>query len=167
MRYLFLFILPLLVSCTTEKAASKYPSYVGDIELNQKIDNPNFKKCGDIKDYSFQYYNDSKGLQFIGEKIAIEKKAEGLRLKSDPNVNGYITIRFLVNCKGESGMFRVQQMNENYEEIIFEKKLTSKLLDFTKNLAGWIPKEIDGKKIDYYQYLTFKIENGKISKILP
>jgi hypothetical protein len=28
-------------------------------------------------------------------------------------------------------------------------------------------KEIKGLKVDYYQYLTYKIENGKVSEVLP
>ncbi|MEF9480397.1 hypothetical protein OWR28_24350 [Chryseobacterium sp. 1B4] len=41
------------------------------------------------------------------------------------------------------------------------------MLQFTKSLDGWMPKEIQGLKVDYYQYLTYKIENGKVSEVLP
>ena len=58
-------------------------------------------------------------------------------------------------------------MNENYVEENFDKDLTAKLLNFTKSLNGWVPKEIEGYKLDYYQYLTYKITNGKVSEILP
>lgn len=164
---LLILLLPLFTNCQTEKnVVSKYPANVGDITFDEKLDDPQFKRCLDER-YSFQYYNDSKGLQYKGEKIEIERKLEAIHLKSNPNSNGYITIRFVVNCEGQTGMFRVQQMNENYEEIAFDNKLTNQLLDFTKKLEGWIPKEYQGKKLDYYQYLTFKIENGKVSEILP
>ncbi len=164
---LLILLLSLFTHCQTEKnVVSKYPANVGDITFDKKLDDPQFKRCLDEK-YSFQYYNDSKGLQFKGEKIEIERKLETLHLKSNPDSNGYITIRFIVNCEGKTGIFRMQQMNENYEEIAFDNKLTNQLLDFTKKLEGWIPKEYQGKKLDYYQYLTFKIENGKVSEILP
>jgi len=45
--------------------------------------------------------------------------------------------------------------------------MEEKLLRFTKSLEGWIPKEIKGFKADYYQYLTYKIEDGKVSEVLP
>jgi len=160
-------LLPLFTHCQTEKnVVSKYPANVGDIAFDEKSDDSQFKRCLDEK-YSFQYYNDSKGFQFKGEKIELERKLETLNLKSNPASNGFITIRFLVNCEGKTGMFRVQQMNEHYEESAFDKNLNEQLLDFTKKLNGWMAKEYRGLKLDYYQYLTFKIENGKVSEILP
>jgi hypothetical protein len=48
-----------------------------------------------------------------------------------------------------------------------DEELENKLLKFTKSLDGWMPKEIKGLKVDYYQYLTYKIENGKVSEVLP
>lgn len=164
---ILLLLLPLLNYCQTAKnAIPKYPAHVGDLVFDEKLDDGVFKKClGD--EFSSQYYNDSKGFQFKGEKIEIERKLEKLNLKSTEKSNGFITIRFVVNCEGKTGLFRIQEMNENYEEKNFDQKLTKNLLDFTKKLDGWIPKEYLGRKFDYYQYLTFKIENGKVTEILP
>ena len=165
-KFLFvLFLLPTLLSCQSEKSMSKYPAHIGDIQFDEKLDDSDFKKCF-VDLGSFQYYN-FDGFQYKGEKFEIEKKLERLNLKSDKNSNGYITIRFIVNCEGKPGMFRVQQMNENYKEIAFDKTLTDQLLEFTKSLKDWMPKEYLGIKINYYQYLTFKIKDGKISEILP
>lgn len=160
-----LFLLPTFLSCQSEKSMSKYPAHVGDIQFDEKLDDSNFKTCF-VNPFSFQYYN-FDGFQYKGEKFEIEKKLERLNLKSDKNSNGYITIRFVVNCEGKPGMFRVKQMDENYKETVFDKTFTNQLLEFTKSLNEWIPKEYLGIKINYYQYLTFKIENGKVSEILP
>lgn len=164
--FLIILLIPLLINCQTEKAVSKYPSHVGNIEFDEKLDNPNFKRCLDEK-YVFQYYNDSKGFQYKSEKRGIEKEILTLNLPENKEANGYITIRFVVNCEGKSGMFRMQQIDNEYKEYTFDKKLSDQLLNFTKKLNGWIPKEIEEKKVDYYQYLTYKIENGKVSEILP
>lgn len=167
-NFIFIFfLLPLFTSCQTEKkAVSKYPAHVGDIVFDEKLDNGPFKKCFNT-DHGIQYYNDSKGFQYKGEKIVIEEKLRALSIKGEKKANGYITVRFLINCKGQTGLFRVQQMNFNYEEIQIDQNLVEQLLDFTKSLDQWIPKNLDGKEVDYYQYLTFKIENGKVSEILP
>ena len=167
MKHIFyiLFLLPILFSCQSEKAVNVYPNQVGDIELDEKLDDSNFKKCF-VDPFSFQYYN-FDGFQYKGEKLEIEKKLEKSNLISDKNSTGYITIRFVVNCEGKTGMFRVQQMDENYKEKVFDKKFINQLLDFTKSLDGWIPQEYLGIKINYYQYLTFKIKDGKVSEILP
>lgn len=164
---LILFLFPLLTSCQTEKTVvSKYPAHVGDITFDEKIDDPSFKRCLS-EDYRIQYYNDSQGFQYKGEKISIEEKLKSLNIEGDKKLKGHITVRFLVNCEGKSGLFRVQQMNQEYKETDVDKELANQLLTFTKNLNGWIPKKLNGKTVDYYQYLTYKIENGKVSEILP
>lgn len=171
MKNLFLFILliPLLMNCQTEKSTvSKYPSHVGDIVFDEKRDDQNFKRCFE-KDFGIQYYSgpSSASTQYRGEKIAIVKDLDKAKIVSPKNENGYITVRFLVNCEGKTGFFSVQQMNEEYKEVIFDKKFSDQILSFTKNLDGWIPMEVEGRTWDYYQYLTYKIENGKVSEILP
>lgn len=165
--YIF-FLLPVLFSCQSEKSVTVYPNQVGDIVFDKNIDHPDFKRCMD-KDYGIQYYsiNNSNGLQYKGEKFAIIQELEKLNLSSPKKTTGYITIRFVVNCEGKTGLFRIQQMNENYLEEKPDKDFSAKLLNFTKSLNGWIPIEIRGKKLDYYQYLTYKITDGKVSEILP
>ena len=164
---LLLFLIPLLANCQSEKnAVSKYPSHVGNITFDEKIDDFDFQRCLNEK-FAFQYYNDSKGFQYVGEKIEIDEKLKKINFKEDQNANGYVTIRYVVNCEGKTGMFRVQQMDSNYLQISFNKEMITQILNFTKNLKGWIPKEIQNRKIDYYQYLTFKIKNGNVSEVLP
>ena len=53
-------------------------------------------------------------------------------------------------------------MSSDLKDIALDEELENKLLQFTKSLDGWMPKEIKGLKVDYYQYLTYKIENGKV-----
>ena len=160
-----LFLLPLLSNCQSEKTSvSKYPANVGDLVFDEKLDG-NFKRCSEYD--SYQYYNDSKGFQIEGEKNKIIQEVQKLEFKENKNSNGYLTIRFVVNCKGETGIFRMQQMDSDYKAYKFDEALSSQILNFTKNLTGWIPKEIDGIKRDYYQYLTYKIVHGQVSEILP
>lgn len=162
-----MFLLPIFFSCQTEKTnVTVYPNHVGDILFDQNMDNPDFKRCMD-KDYGIQYYTDSQGYQYKGEKIAIIEELKRLNLSSSKKINGYITIRFVINCEGKTGLFRVQQMNKNYLEENLDKNFSDKLLNFTKSLNGWVSKENRGTKLDYYQYLTYKITDGKVSEILP
>lgn len=164
---LILFTLPLLGSCQTEKTGSKYPTHVGNIEFDEKIDDPNFKKCLPDGAYAYQYYNDGTGILYKGEKLAITRKLKQENIKSSKDINGYITVRFLVNCEGKTGLFRMQQMDDHYLEKELDRKFSAEILSFTKKLDGWIPKKIEGEKVDYYQYLTYKIEHGKVSEISP
>ncbi len=148
---------------------SKYPNTVGDIAFDDKLDEAGFKKCGALKDkpFSLQYYNVSREFDYKGEKIAIEEKLKKENISSEKKINGYITVRFLVNCEGKTGLFRLQHLNSDLKEVSLDEAMENKLLKFTKSLNGWMPKKIEGLKIDYYQYLTYKIEDGKVSEVLP
>lgn len=163
--FFILFFFSLLFNCQTEKTESKYPYQVGDIEFDAKLDDPNFKVCNYPKVY--QYYNFGDGFDYDGEKMTIIEELEKLNLKDSDSKSGYITIRFIVNCEGKSGWFRLAEMDSNYQVIKFDSKFSASLLDFTKNLKGWKTKVAKEKNVDYYQYLTFKIKDGKVSEILP
>ncbi len=158
------------VSCKSQSEFKKpytYLRHVGDIEFDNKLDDPNFTPCFSDS-LIFQYFNMSTGLQYEGEKIAIDSYFEKFYKPINSNQTGWIRIRFIVNCKGETGRFRVLQSDEDFIETTFDKKITTQLLNLTMALNRW--KTInnnEGSPIDYYQYLTFKIYKGKITKILP
>ena len=159
---LFLFF-SLIISCQSEKILH---AQVGDIQFDAKLDDPGFKKCSE---YAQQYYTEGQGYQYEGEKYLIEEDLDKFyKIPQNTNgENGYITVRFLVNCEGKTGLFRVSQMSDNYAEKLFPKEIISQLLNFTKNLNGWQNMKFKNKKFDYYQYLTYKIEDGKVLEILP
>ena len=164
---LIFILLTTLYSCgQTQEKKAIYPLQVGDINFDSKIDDPTFKLCDE--DRVHQYYNFGKGLQYKGEKQAINEhfKSE-LKTNEQKDESGVLTIRFIVNCNGETGRFRVQGMNNDFNEQNFSDNITNQLLSLTKKLNGWIVGEIEGKKYDYYQYLAFKIENGKLIEIMP
>ncbi|PRY05333.1 hypothetical protein CLV24_13013 [Pontibacter ummariensis] len=139
---------------------------VGDIYFNSKIDDPDFKVCDDNN--VLQYYNFGNGIQYEGEKLAINKYFIGeLKSKGLKKDTGYITIRFIVNCEGRLGRFRVQEMGNDFNEKEFSSDLKNQLLNLTKGMSGWMVGEHQGKSYDYYQYLTFKVEGGSLVEIMP
>ncbi|MCA4895297.1 MAG: hypothetical protein ING84_09865 [Cytophagales bacterium] len=153
-------------SCQKSKAQkSVYPNHVGDTAFDEKIDDPNFKVCttGRIP----QYYEFGKSLQFKGEKPAIDKHFEILKQNESTAESGYITIRFIVNCEGKTGRYRIEEMSNDYQPMSFDKNLVEKILTLTKELSGWIVGGNPEQPVDYYQYLTFKIEGGKLIEIMP
>ncbi len=139
---------------------------MGNIEFDEKIDDPNFKVCDE--DQVRQYYNFSKGFQYKGEKARVhEHFKNGLKDKEQVDETGFLTIRFIVNCEGVTGRFRIQGMDAGYNEKEFNKEIVAEFLVLTKKLDGWVIGEEEGIKRDYYQYLTFKLENGKLREIMP
>lgn len=167
-RIITIFILPItLYSCGQAPVKkTEYPLQVGDIYFDPKIDDPSFKLCDENR--VLQYYNFGKGLLYKGEKVKLnEHFKDGLIKKEQKKETGFLTVRFIVNCEGKPGRYRVQGMDYEYKEKKFNNDLTSQLLSLTKQLDGWMIGEYEGKAYDYYQYLTFKIENGKLIEIMP
>lgn len=146
--------------------AAKYPRWIGDIEYDPKLDDPDFQVCNEADVY--QYFNHAEGLQYRGEKRAIEAMFQKLyRPVAAPKAKGLIRIRFMVNCAGKTGRFRLIGMDENYQPLVFPKAICNQLLDISKKLDGWEKLPNAEEPTDYYQYLSFKIEQGAIKEILP
>jgi len=78
-----------------------------------------------------------------------------------------IRIRFIVNCAGDTGRFRILGMDKDYKQKEFSPSITDQILSITKSLTGWKTKTSNGETYDYYQYLIFKIDKGQIKEILP
>ena len=148
-----------------QKPKSKYLRWVGDSEFNAELDDEQFQPCfGDnqVK----QYFNFSDGLSYEGEKTALVKEFEERYQPVTTEQSGWIRVRFIVNCKGDTGRFRVMGADKNYNEFEFDETITNQLLEITKSLDKWIVLPQD-KPGDYYQYLMFKINNGNLIEIMP
>jgi hypothetical protein len=142
-----------------------YPKNVGDIAFDPDVDDPNFKPCDEKQ--VFQYYNFGKGLQYKGEKPELVAHFKKFKEINSKGATGFITIRFIVNCEGKTGRFRIQEMSNDYVVKSFGKEITDQLLSLTKSLDGWIAATNKERNFDYYQYLTFKIEDGRLIEIMP
>lgn len=161
----------LSTSCNSQESSTfsnkkEYTNQVGDIVFDAKIDNPDFTICDANR--IPQYYMAGKGPRYTGEKIdLINHFITNYDSSSGNTENGYITIRFIINCMGRSGRYRVSQMDEFWKEKVFNTKIVDQLVALTTQVNSWEIFKQNDKAFDYYQYLTFKIENGNISEILP
>lgn len=163
-------IVPLFWGCQTQKTTSDthdYLRWVGDIQHNNKIDATDFKVCNGEDDV-LQYFNVGQGPIYLKEKSEIietfKSKYKPIRNKKE---NGLIRIRFIVNCEGKAGRFRILQSDYDYKEKEFDPETVSQLLSITKGIEKW---QILSRKeipVDYYMYLIFKIVDGQLIEILP
>lgn len=169
-KYFYILILLVSFSCKKDvgvkKVPSKYPKQIGNSSFNVKKDNANFVPCGSENKIA-QYFNLGNGLPYKGEKKALETVFKEKYNAINVNESGLIRIRFVVNCKGETGRFRVLEMNEEYKKFKFNNAIVHQLLKITQELSGWKIQQKNTYGIDYYQYLIFKIKNGKLIEILP
>lgn len=171
---ILLLVLTVLNSCENPKTNKvgqneQYSLMVGDILFDSKLDSSvsSFQTCREY--YSNQYYNyESNGLKYKGEKPQLVKEImKNFIAPKDSSENGYLTVRFVVNCKGESGYYRVKQLDNNYLAKKFSDELVSSLSQSVSKLNGWQVKGSKSSPKDYHQYLTFRIVNSQIKSIVP
>ncbi|MGL1888820.1 MAG: hypothetical protein OCD76_20075 [Reichenbachiella sp.] len=143
---------------------SAYPRWVGDIKEDSLVDG-DYKTCNSDS-RTEQYFHLDQRTIFEGAKKAIEEHFFTQYNSIDIDQSGLIRIRFVVNCKGESGRFRMMAMDSAYAEYKFDTRITDQLLTLTQSLKGWLQTE-KNKPTDYYMYLIFKIEEGKLIEIMP
>ena len=166
----FSFLLFLLCSCKTEPqkdSENEYLRWVGDIELNETTDKPDFRICNG-EEQILQYFNLGAGPLYPEEKSTLLETFES---KYEPvetnNQNGFIRIRFVVNCEGKADRFRILQADKDYNEIEFDERITDQLLEILKGIGSWKVMYRQEVPVDYYSYLIFKMNDGRITEILP
>lgn len=89
--------------------------------------------------------------------------------QSNPSQEGYITVRFFVNCKGEIGDFEVIEVNKQYERTQFNTAYVNEVLQFVKTLKNWKVPHYENTKFiaEYRSYLSFKVSNNKVVEVAP
>ena len=62
-------------------------------------------------------------------------------------------------------MYKVNEMNLDLQPSKLNDNLVDDLTKIITQEKHWFP--FTGKDITYYMHLTFRIENGKITEIIP
>ena len=145
-----------------------FPNDAHYIDPETALLSDGFEVCNE--DYILQYYNP--------ERATYSEGKNGLRnfiLSNYKNNNytdsGYLNIRFVINCKGEAGRYVIHENDLDLAPKTFTKGLKDQLFELTIQLKGWNPNLIVGENgsayYDTYMYISYRIENGNITEILP
>nr|WP_298995730.1 hypothetical protein [uncultured Allomuricauda sp.] len=148
----------------TVKGFEKHEHVIGYINPDESRLNNGFHVCNESQIY--QYYNPEKATYSQG-KNGIRRFILDNYVNEDYSNSGYLTFRFVINCKGEAGRYIIHENNLDLIPKEFNPKLTEHLFNLTIQLKEWNPNFIRGEYRDSYMFLTYKIENGEITEILP
>lgn len=142
---------------------------VGDIFYDPDQDSPTFVLCDstNVRQYYVRWSADAPP-SYEGEKPAlVDVFISGYSPPSDTRGIRFVTIRFAVNCRGESGRFRVETLDEQLRPAPTDDRIVDQLLTLTRSLTGWVPRKQGAQPVDFYQYLTFRVEDGVLTSISP
>ena len=167
-------LLILIINCDNVFAQAKtelhklvdtFPPNTGDIAFNATLDDPSFTVCN--PQIVLQYYNTASYYKEHKREIEHYFKSNYHPGTEREDQSGYLTIRFIINCSGQTGRFRMYELDTGYKPFTFHSAISDQLMKLTKNLQGWQPATYKGKIYDSYQYITFRLKKGAIECISP
>lgn len=131
-------------------------------------ENKDFILCDDKNTYPYYHPKLRYEGGFWEIKNHFKSKFNENKYHNVENNSGIVTIQFVVNCKGEIGKYETQSCDLNYYETEVNEDLVFDLLNLIKELNQWIVgKDENGTEVNSHAFLSFRIENGKITEILP
>ncbi|RCR68773.1 hypothetical protein [Larkinella punicea] len=124
-----------------------------------------FRPCN--KDWGvYQYFSLHK--KYPESSMMLLKKVRSIYQKPENcTQSGFITFRFIVNCRSETGWYHTYEIDERYQARTFDPKIASQLLTFVQSLTDWPVGMVEGEAVDYFTYFTFKIKHGEIDNLVP
>ncbi len=138
---LFILILSLSFGCkknNIEPATEfDYPTVNHDlsyIPFDSTVDNPDFIVCD-----STAIGSGRNRLQYIGgiNKLTEDISSQFSQQQKYDFYDGYIVIRFIVNCDGKSGRYRAQALNLDFSQKIETTDILEYTISLIQNLDHW------------------------------
>ena len=81
--------------------------------------------------------------------------------------DGYIRIRFVINCEGKTGLFEMLESDFDYQPKKFHPGVAQQLFELTRLIDDWDPGVCGEKRCDSSMFITFKLKEGRIEELLP
>ncbi|MFQ3213495.1 MAG: hypothetical protein ACJAT1_000667 [Marivirga sp.] len=135
------------------------------VAFDRHIDKVDLQLCDEER--VLQYYMVST--DYNGGKRAIKSKLFP-RIQKDQisfgSFDGNITIRFIVNCKGQIGLFRARVIDQALKTAEIDEVNAANLIALVSQLDNWqVAVQENGEVYDAYYSINFKVRNGFINDI--
>ena len=134
---------------------------VGDLPITSTHEFADFSFCHE--DYIYQDYQINT--DYAGGKRAIKSELEDIFPINTLTESGLLTIRFIVNCKGETGIYRSKMIDSSLEEVDISNKDLTQIYTAISALDRWKPGSVRGEPADSYYQVSFKLLNGEVIDI--
>ena len=142
----------------------EYKDQVGYLSPQNEDWSKNFKRCSTGLPIGF--YSSPAPYIFNENKGKFRKFIIGNFNGNNFNDNGLLNLRFLINCHGEIGDIEVNELSYDFEPIDLNDDLVHRLKELSFRKEHW-NYTLKDEPADFYMYLIYRIENGKVVEILP
>ncbi|SDY96576.1 hypothetical protein SAMN04488069_1234 [Hymenobacter psychrophilus] len=156
---------PVARSQNTVPTGSSSFSDVGAIAYDSDVDRQKFCLCN--ADNIAQYYQVTPVYRAGPEAMKAQLRSLIGESRAFGPASGIVTVRFLINCHGAPGRFRVSQVDEHYMPCTFPPALVARIKGAVQQLLYWKPGTARGKAYDSYYFLSFRLKRGTITQIFP
>lgn len=136
---------------------------VGYIEYEGKVEFDSIKEY--FKENIYGTYSSTAPRIYNGSKYQFKKYILENFTHEAFQDNGYLILRFYINHKGDVIIHETIELNHDYEAFDLNDTLVNQLKALSFRKENWNP-FLDNKN-NYYMHLTYRIENGKITEIIP
>ncbi|WP_053002209.1 hypothetical protein [Kordia jejudonensis] len=142
-----------------------YKHYVGYIDSEKALLTDEFDLCDEGRIY--HTYSSASLKAYKGSKKRFRDHIQTSFNDNTFTDSGYLNFRFFVNCEGNAGMFEIIQMDLDLKESPLNPQLVDSLFTLTSNPENWEIIEYYEAPRNYYMYISYRIENGKVTEIIP
>ncbi|GAB5526244.1 MAG: hypothetical protein Roseis2KO_41160 [Roseivirga sp.] len=164
LQAVFMIVTVLVSGCQSDQSENQvdYPNQMGEISFDATKDDPDFTLCNEQ-----DLVHSRTSLSYRGGRKRIEEISREMFSKATGNhdFSGYIIVRFLVNCQGETGRLRIEPMDDGFMEQAAPAGLIDLIRSSVEALDEWTITKPVNKGKDHSKYLNFKIKNGQIDAI--
>lgn len=171
LRYSILLLILIIGLETFSQNSNTIPQHlnvkekIGWIPFDKSIDKADFKVCDELNIEEYYQVNPSygEGISIIRKYISSHQK----ELEALCEKDGYVIVRFVINCEGQTDRYRTKFMSLNYtDENTVNTELQKKIIQLIRNMGNWTPGKYDGKNYDCYQHLKFLFKNSQLVDVL-
>ncbi|MCH1517038.1 MAG: hypothetical protein L7T62_00305 [Flavobacteriaceae bacterium] len=139
----------------------KYPYRIGYIYNYTELDSLDKHAKKSLKGY----YSSAAPDIYKGSKHQFREKILHDFQSQKYNDNGYLNLRFYISHTGKVFLYEAKEMNFEFEPLTFSDGLVEELIDLSLKKDNW--HAYSDEDLNYYMHLTYRIENGKITEIIP
>lgn len=164
-QIVFILVVITVFGCELNNASDliDYPNQFGEIPFDAKMDDSSFELCD-----ATALVHSRTSLSYVGGRVRIEEISKKVFDKEGHTYayDGYVLVRFLVNCKGEIGRLRFESLDGGFMQQVAPEGLVALVRKSVEALNEWTVITPSNKGKDHSKYLNFKIKNGHIDAII-